>query len=206
MVLFYHYKRFMMVKNHYFLLDIEWQVFQVLQDFALVLAATDGGVVAFCFGERGVLFLRFAGELAQVLDVEAVVAGVEFADDVGVAGEEARDFVLDALVFGAVVEVGVVDVFVGVAHGVEVVLVQQAGEVVHVAFEGVAGESFAFSKRFGQGVADGKQRILACGQAEKFGSKGFDFFALALGFTAVFADDAPFFVILFFVFSHVWLF
>lgn len=196
----------MMVKNHYFLLDIEWQVFQVLQDFALVLAATNGCVAAFFFGERGVLFLRFAGQRAEVLDVEAVVAGDEFAEDVGVIGDEALGFALDALVFGAVVEVGMVDVFVGVAHGVEIVFFEEAGEVVHVALERVAGEPFAFAQGFRQGIADGEQRILPRGQSQEFGGEGFDFFALALGLGAVFADDAAFFVILFFVFRHVWLF
>lgn len=177
-----------------------------MPEFALVFAAARLRLGAFFFGEGGVLFLRFAGELAQVLQVEAVVAGEQFGDDAGVVREQARDFAFDAPVFRAVVQVGVVDMPVGVAHGVEVVFVQEAGEVVHVPFQGVAAKPFAFGKRGGKRVADRQERVLARRQLQEFGGKGFDFFAPAFGFAAVFADNPPFFVILFFFFSHVWLF
>ena len=70
-----------------------------------------------------------------------------------------------------------------------------------MARERVAGEAFALNQRRLQGLVDGQERVLVRRQLQQFAGKSLDMLAFALGLTAVFADDAAFFVVLFF--GHV---
>ena len=84
------------------------------------------------------VLLHATGELADVLDIGVAVAGEEFTDDIRIIFGQALYFTLDTLHFGAIIEIRVVDVFVCMANGIYIVLIEQASEVVEVALECIA--------------------------------------------------------------------
>ena len=94
-----------------------------------------------------------------------------------------------------------IDVFVRGENLLIALLVQKAGEIIQMARKRVAAQAFALDQRRLQRLINRQKRVLVRRQFQKFTRKDFNMLAFALGLAAVFADDAAFFVIVFF--AHV---